>query len=104
MTTLIISNSVNNFQFQFPLVVCFYTMVEVKWLPIIDSKLSSVMIVWLCVFAIQIDSERKLMIIVNRSIEHPQIPTTKQYVRVETYSSEMVIRPHSSFDEVLYTC
>ena len=42
----IISNSVTDFQFQFSL-VCFYTMVEVKWLPIIDSKLSSVMImVW----------------------------------------------------------
>ena len=50
--------------------------------------------------AVQIDSERRLMIIVNRSVDHPQIPPTKQYVRVETYLSEMVIRPHSSFDEV----
>jgi len=48
----------------------------------------------------QIDCDRKLMVIVNRSVEHPQIPASKQYVRVETYSSEMVIRPHSSFDEV----
>jgi len=40
------------------------------------------------------------MIIVNRSIEHPQVPASEKYVRVETYSSEMVIRPHSSFDEV----
>lgn len=55
----------------------------------------------LLVDAVQIDSERKLMVIVNRSVEHPSIPASKQYVRVETYSSEMVIRPHSSFDEVL---
>ena len=53
---------------------------------------------------VQIDHDRRLMIIVNRSIEHPQVPTTEQYVRVETYSSEMVIRPHSSFDEVLSAC
>jgi len=49
---------------------------------------------------VQIDSDRRLMIIVNRSISHPHVPATKQCVRVETYSSEMVIRPHSSFDEV----
>jgi len=53
---------------------------------------------WMLAF--QIDNERKLMVIVNRSVDHPQIPATDQYVRVETYSSEMVIRPHSSFDEV----
>jgi len=53
--------------------------------------------------AIQIDNDRKLMIIVNRSIDHPQVPAGTQYVRVETYSSEMVIRPHSTFDEVCCT-
>jgi len=53
---------------------------------------------------LQIDSDRKLMIIVNRSIEHPEVPANNQYVRVETYSSEMVIRPHSSFDEVFSAC
>jgi len=30
-----------SFQFQFPVVDCFYTVFEVKWLLIIDSKLSS---------------------------------------------------------------
>jgi len=46
-----------------------------------------------------VDNERKLMVIVNRSVNHPNAPITSQYVRVETYMSQMVIRPHSSFDE-----
>jgi hypothetical protein len=46
-----------------------------------------------------VDNEKKLMVIVNRSVDHPNAPTTAQYVRVETYMSQMVIRPHSSFDE-----
>ena len=41
-TVLVLTDSVTCFQFHFPLLVCFYTAVEVKWLlPIIYSKLSS---------------------------------------------------------------
>lgn len=46
-----------------------------------------------------VDYSRKLMVIVNRSVEHPSCEVQQQYVRVNTYLSNMVIRPHSSFDE-----
>ena len=52
------------------------------------------------VYVVKVDNERRLMVIVNRSVDHPAAPTTHQYVRVHTYMSEMVIRPHTSFDEV----
>jgi len=47
----------------------------------------------------KIDTEKKLMIIINRSVDHPSYPVDKNYVRVDTYMSKMVIRPHTSFDE-----
>jgi len=38
MTILVVTESVTYFQFQFPHLVCFYTAVKVKWLPIIYRK------------------------------------------------------------------
>ena len=38
---LVETDSVTYFRFQFPPLVCFYTVLEVKRLPIVDSKLSS---------------------------------------------------------------
>jgi len=40
-TVLVLTDSVTYFQFQFPLLVSFCSVVEVRWLTIIDSKLSS---------------------------------------------------------------
>lgn len=37
---------------------------------------------------------------VPRAVEHPGIPEDPEYVRVRSYESHMVIRPHRSFDEV----
>ena len=48
----------------------------------------------------KVDTNRRLMVIVNRSVEHPSVPVDSKYVRVHTYMSEMVIRPHTTFDEV----
>ncbi|XP_069070521.1 stAR-related lipid transfer protein 7, mitochondrial [Pleurodeles waltl] len=46
-----------------------------------------------------VDHENNLMILVSRAVEHPDVPESPSFVRVRTYQSQMVIRPHSSFDE-----
>lgn len=35
-----------------------------------------------------------------RAVQHPGVPETQDYVRVHSYQSKMVIRPHKTFDEV----
>ncbi|XP_029460314.1 stAR-related lipid transfer protein 7, mitochondrial isoform X1 [Rhinatrema bivittatum] len=45
-----------------------------------------------------VDEENNLMVLVSRAVEHPSIPESPEFVRVRTYQSQMVIRPHSSFD------
>ncbi|KAK2148099.1 hypothetical protein LSH36_516g01100 [Paralvinella palmiformis] len=48
-----------------------------------------------------VDAKKKIMVIVSRSTDHPCCPASDKYVRVSTYMSNMVIRPHgNSFDEV----
>ncbi|GFO42065.1 star-related lipid transfer protein 7, mitochondrial [Plakobranchus ocellatus] len=39
------------------------------------------------------------MIITARATEHPSCPEIEACVRIKTYCSQMVIKPHSSFDE-----
>jgi len=39
------------------------------------------------------------MVLVSKSIEHPKLPETSEHVRVFDYSSQMVIKPHNSFDD-----
>ncbi|TRY68041.1 hypothetical protein DNTS_003628 [Danionella cerebrum] len=46
-----------------------------------------------------IDMEKNLMILVSRAVKHPSVPETQEFVRVHSYQSKMVIRPHRSFDE-----
>ncbi|XP_019395301.1 PREDICTED: stAR-related lipid transfer protein 7, mitochondrial [Crocodylus porosus] len=46
-----------------------------------------------------VDKENNLMVLVSRAVEHPSIPEDPEYVRVRTYESQMVIRPHKTFDE-----
>ncbi|XP_017266258.1 stAR-related lipid transfer protein 7, mitochondrial [Kryptolebias marmoratus] len=46
-----------------------------------------------------VDVENNLMILVSRAVQHPRVPETQDYVRVHSYQSKMVIRPHKSFDE-----
>lgn len=38
----------------------------------------------------------------SRAVEHPSVPEDPEYVRVRTYESQMVIRPHKTFDEVRF--
>ena len=35
-----------------------------------------------------------------RAVDHPAAPESRKYVRVKSYYSEMVIKPHSFVDEV----
>nr|XP_006010325.1 PREDICTED: stAR-related lipid transfer protein 7, mitochondrial [Latimeria chalumnae] len=35
----------------------------------------------------------------SRTVEHPSVPESPDYVRVRAYQSHMVIRPHRTFDE-----
>ncbi|KAM6040692.1 stAR-related lipid transfer protein 7, mitochondrial [Chlamydotis macqueenii] len=46
-----------------------------------------------------VDKENNLMVLVSRAVEHPGVPEDPEYVRVRTYESQMVIRPHKTFDE-----
>ncbi|XP_020485514.1 stAR-related lipid transfer protein 7, mitochondrial [Labrus bergylta] len=46
-----------------------------------------------------VDVENNLMVLVSRTVQHPRVPETQEFVRVHSYQSKMVIRPHKSFDE-----
>ncbi|XP_061732258.1 stAR-related lipid transfer protein 7, mitochondrial [Nerophis ophidion] len=46
-----------------------------------------------------VDLDNNLMILVSRAVQHPRVPESQDFVRVHTYQSKMVIRPHTSFDE-----
>ncbi|XP_062995444.1 stAR-related lipid transfer protein 7, mitochondrial [Elgaria multicarinata webbii] len=46
-----------------------------------------------------VDQENNLMVLVSRAVEHPNVPEHPDFVRVRTYESQMVIRPHKTFDE-----
>uniref|UniRef100_A0A3Q3XB05 StAR-related lipid transfer protein 7, mitochondrial n=1 Tax=Mola mola TaxID=94237 RepID=A0A3Q3XB05_MOLML len=46
-----------------------------------------------------VDIENNLMVLVSRAVQHPRVPETQEFVRVHSYQSKMVIRPHKSFDE-----
>ncbi|XP_062268860.1 stAR-related lipid transfer protein 7, mitochondrial [Platichthys flesus] len=46
-----------------------------------------------------VDVDNNLMILVSRAVQHPRVPETQDFVRVHSYQSKMVIRPHKSFDE-----
>ncbi|XP_064602401.1 stAR-related lipid transfer protein 7, mitochondrial-like isoform X2 [Liolophura sinensis] len=47
----------------------------------------------------QVDRENNVMVLTSRAVEHPSLPVSESYVRVSTYNSKMVIRPHSSIEE-----
>ncbi|KAK2093248.1 StAR- lipid transfer protein 7, mitochondrial [Saguinus oedipus] len=46
-----------------------------------------------------VDLENNMMVLVSRAVEHPSVPESPEFVRVRSYESQMVIRPHRSFDE-----
>ncbi|RWS24412.1 hypothetical protein B4U80_03572 [Leptotrombidium deliense] len=46
-----------------------------------------------------IDKQNNVMVFVSRAVNHPNCPVSDSYVRVEEYTSRMVIKPHRSFDD-----
>lgn len=46
-----------------------------------------------------VDQDNNVMVLVSRAVEHPSVPESPEFVRVKSYESQMVIRPHKSFDE-----
>ncbi|XP_059943391.1 stAR-related lipid transfer protein 7, mitochondrial-like [Mesoplodon densirostris] len=51
------------------------------------------------VWRYSVDEENNVMVLVSRAVEHPSVPESPDFVRVTSYESQMVIRPHKSFDE-----
>jgi len=41
-----------------------------------------------------------MMVLMSHSTNHPDCPVTAEYVRVDTYLSQMVIKAHTTFEEV----
>uniref|UniRef100_A0A8C5GYF8 StAR-related lipid transfer protein 7, mitochondrial n=1 Tax=Gouania willdenowi TaxID=441366 RepID=A0A8C5GYF8_GOUWI len=46
-----------------------------------------------------VDVNNNLMTLISRAVLHPRVPESQDFVRVHSYQSKMVIRPHTSFDE-----
>lgn len=46
-----------------------------------------------------ISPDTNTMVLVSRAIDHPSCPVDNKYVRVNKYSSRMVIRPHRTYDD-----
>ncbi|XP_022080768.1 stAR-related lipid transfer protein 7, mitochondrial-like isoform X3 [Acanthaster planci] len=47
----------------------------------------------------KIDHANNVMTVVSKAVDHPKVPASKNHVRVSSYFSQMVIRPHRSFEE-----
>ncbi|XP_029644939.1 stAR-related lipid transfer protein 7, mitochondrial [Octopus sinensis] len=46
-----------------------------------------------------IDEENKLMVMTSYSVYHPRCPLNSDFVRVNDYTSKMVVKPHSNFND-----
>ena len=51
-------------------------------------------------FYFQVDKQKNVMAYVARAVDHPECPRKDDMVRVDTYSSYMVIKPRTTFSEV----
>lgn len=47
----------------------------------------------------KVDHRSKTMYLVSKSLDHPGVPQNKNHVRVTSYESSLVIKPHRSFEE-----
>merc|ERR1719334_1893427 len=46
-----------------------------------------------------VDHENNIAVLMAKGVEHPKEPVRKKFVRVHRYMSNMVIKPHKSFEE-----
>lgn len=47
----------------------------------------------------KIDRQKNVMVLMSHSTDHPSIPQSKNCVRITKYESDMVIKPHTNFNE-----
>ncbi|XP_069773760.1 stAR-related lipid transfer protein 7, mitochondrial isoform X2 [Narcine bancroftii] len=50
-----------------------------------------------------VDQNNNMMVLLSRAVDHPDVPEHPNCVRVTSYESQMVIKPHQSFDEACPT-
>ena len=55
---------------------------------------------YLFVRRIIVDTENQQLVLMSRGVEHPKCPETKEFVRVKSYKSNLILKPHTSVDEV----
>ena len=48
----------------------------------------------------EVDIDKNVLLFLNNSAEHGELPETEQNVRVTEYNSKMIIKPHHSYTEV----
>uniref|UniRef100_A0A8C1TKT9 StAR-related lipid transfer (START) domain containing 7 n=1 Tax=Cyprinus carpio TaxID=7962 RepID=A0A8C1TKT9_CYPCA len=63
-----------------------------------DVNTGTEVIHWATHFPVSSESSLCLLSLF-RAVRHPSLPETQEFVRVHSYQSKMVIRPHRSFDE-----
>ena len=51
-------------------------------------------------FRMEVDLDRNVLLFLNNSAEHENLPETEKNVRVTEYNSKMIIKPHHSYTEV----
>ncbi|OWF41503.1 StAR-related lipid transfer protein 7, mitochondrial [Mizuhopecten yessoensis] len=47
----------------------------------------------------KVDRQKNVMVLMSHSTDHPGIPKNKSCVRITKYESDMVIKPHTNFNE-----
>ncbi|XP_060074324.1 stAR-related lipid transfer protein 7, mitochondrial-like [Ylistrum balloti] len=47
----------------------------------------------------KIDRQKNVMVLMSHSTDHPSIPESKKCVRITKYESDLVIKPHTNFNE-----
>ncbi|XP_077970310.1 stAR-related lipid transfer protein 7, mitochondrial-like [Styela clava] len=55
---------------------------------------------YLCIRRTLVDDKNKVMVISAKAVNHPSCPPSNDFVRVTSYESHMVIKPHKSFDDL----
>ena len=51
-------------------------------------------------FRMEVDIDKNVLLFLNNSAEHENLPETEKNVRVTEYNSKMIIKPHQSYTEV----
>lgn len=47
-----------------------------------------------------VDHENQRLVLISRGVEHHKCPENRKFVRVKNYKSNLVLKPHTTVDEV----